>query len=73
MSDFIMIAPEGWMVLSVDYENQALITPNMFSQISTHEIIDIATVAMIERGDMLVEQTIEDIRLINSEFWVKLI
>lgn len=73
MSEFIMVAPEGWTLLSPDYANQGLITENMFSQISVHEIIEIATAAMLERGDMTAEQTIEDIRVINSEFWVKLI
>ena len=68
-----MIAPEGWVVLSVDYENQALITPNMFSQLPLHEVITIATAAMLERGDMRADQTLEDIRIINSEFWAKLI
>ncbi len=68
-----MIAPEGWVLLSPDYANQGIITDNMFSQISTHEIAEIATAAMIERGDMTTTQTIEDIRVINSEFWVKII
>ena len=73
MSEFIMVAPEGWTLLSPDYANQGIITEIMFSQISTHEIIEIATIVMIERGDMTSDQTIEDIRVINSEFWAKLI
>lgn len=68
-----MVAPEGWTLLSPDYANQGIITEIMFSQISTHEIIEIATIVMIERGDMTSDQTIEDIRVINSEFWAKLI
>ena len=73
MSDFIMIAPEGWIVLSVDYENQGLISMSDITGVPLSTTIEVATIAMLGRGDMTPEQTIEDIRRINDEYWVKLV
>lgn len=73
MSDFIMIAPEGWLVLSIDYENQGLISPSNFVGAAISTNIEVATAAMLSRGDMREDQYIEEIRRINDEFWVKLV
>jgi hypothetical protein len=73
MSDFIMIAPEGWVLLSVDYENQGLISMSDVTGVPLSTTIEVATVAMLGRGDMTENQTIVDFRRINDEYWVKLV
>ena len=73
MSEFIMIAPEGWVVLSIDYENQGLINPINFVGTDMATNIEVATVAMLSRGELAEGQYIEEIRRINNEFWVKIV
>lgn len=73
MSNFVLIAPEGYALLDSYYLNSTDLNVGTFTNTAHHIVIEIATALMIERGDMTPEQTIDDIQLINDEIWVKLV
>lgn len=68
-----MIAPEGWLALDTEYyENNTPLTKGMFDA-GFMTVIEVATLAMIEHGDMTAEQTLEDIKIIDDCYWAKVI
>jgi len=73
MSNFVMIAPNGYMLLDSYYLNSTDLNTGTMVNASHTTIVEIATTLMLERGDMTPEQTIDDIQLINDELWVKLV
>jgi hypothetical protein len=73
MSQFVMIAPEGYSMLDRHYINSTELNTGLFANAHIYTVIEIATALMLERGDMTPEQTIADIQLVNDELWVKLV
>lgn len=71
MSQFIMVAPEGWVELDTEYyENNTELTKPLLEYGNTTSILEIATKAMIEHSDLKESQTLAEIRLIDGNFWV---
>ena len=73
MNNFIMIAPEGWTLLSMDYVNQGFISESNLMGASMVTNIEVLTAAMLDRGEITPEQTIEDIKLIDDSPWVRIV
>ena len=74
MSDFIMIAPEGWLALDTSfYENNTELTKSWITNVNSTSLYEVATRTLIEHGDMREDQILQDIRIINDEFWAKIV
>ena len=66
-----MVAPDGWIALDTEYyENNTGLTKPLLEYGNTTSILEIATKAMIEHGDLKDSQILVEIRLIDGNFWV---
>lgn len=71
---FVLIAPEGWTALDTEYyENNTGLTKQLLKDTAITTIMEVSAAALIEHGDMTPEQTIEEIKVIDDNFWVKLV
>ena len=71
---FILIAPEGWTALDTEYyENNTELTKQFLEFTNPTTVMEIATAALIAHGDMKEGQTLEDIEVIDGQYWVKLV
>ena len=73
MSEFIMIAPQGWVLLDTEYyQNNTDLSKGWINNVNITSLLEVATSALLAHGDITEAQTIIDIRYINDELWVHL-
>lgn len=71
---FILIAPEGWTALDTEYyENNTELTKPFLENTNSTTIMEVATYTLIAKGDITEGQILEDIRVIDGQYWVKIV
>lgn len=74
MADFLMVAPDGWVALDTEwYENNTELTQSWVNQTNITTVMEVSTATLIEHGDMMESQTIEEIKYIADKLWVKIV
>ena len=73
MSEFMLIAPTGWTALDTEYYvSNTEMTIEWVTNVNYTTLMEVATNKLIEHGDMLDTQTLEEIRIIDNTYWVKI-
>ena len=73
MSEFTLIAPAGWTALDTEYyTNNTEMTIEWVTNVNYTTLMEVATNKLIEHGDMLDTQTLEEIRIIDNTYWAKI-
>ena len=74
MSEFMLIAPVGWTALDTDYYvSNTEMTVEWVTNVNYTTLVEVATSKLIEHGDMSDTQTLEEIRVIDNTYWVKIV
>ena len=71
---FILIAPEGWSALDTEYyENNTELTKPFLENTNSTTIMEVATYTLIANGVMTESKTLEEIKVIDGQYWVKIV
>ena len=70
----MLIAPAGWTALATDYYvSNTEMTVEWVTNVNYTTLMEVATNKLIEHGDMSDTQTLEEIRVIDNTYWVKIV
>lgn len=72
MSEFVLIAPEGWTQIDTFYyENNTDLTKQYIRDAAPSSVLECAERVMRDHGELSADKFLAELRVINDEFWAR--